>query len=70
MKIGQFLQLLDFQKDFSCYKRERCLCYQGPMVFYHQEEIPIEWYQDSLSKNFKLLDSYWSKNFDIKSEVG
>ena len=30
-------------------------------VFYQQGEIPNEWYQDSLTKYFKRLDSYWSK---------
>ena len=38
-------------------------------VFYQKEKIPNEWYQDSLIKNFKCQDSYWSKIFDVKSEV-
>ena len=29
-----------------------------------------EWHQDFLTKHFKRLDSYWSKIYDIKSEVG
>ena len=34
-------------------------------IFYQQEEMPNEQYQD-----FKRLDFHWSKIFDIKSEVG
>lgn len=37
---------------------------------YQQENIPNKWYQSFLTKNFKRLDSYWSKILDIKSKVG
>ena len=39
------------------------------MGFYQKEKMQSEWYQDSLIKNFKRQDSYWSKILDVKSEV-
>ena len=38
-------------------------------VFYQKEKVPNEWYQDSLIKNVKRQDSYWSKIFDKNQKL-